>query len=76
MAWDLNSPYISWFLIGAALQSLGLRLGEGPGVVQARRREPRRADWSLPRRTGNPVGETPTEGEWHNTLIYSNVLSF
>lgn len=53
--WDLNSPYISWFLIAAALRPKA-------------RRQPCWADWSLPHLMGNPVGETPTEVEWHDSL--------
>lgn len=53
--WDLNSPYISWFLIVAVLRPEALR-------------QPCWAGWSLPHLMGNPVGETPTKVEWHVSL--------
>lgn len=59
MIWDLNSPYISWFLIAAALRPKA-------------RRQPCWAGWSLPHLMGNPVGETPTEVEWHDSHSQQN----
>lgn len=55
--WDLNSPYTSWFLIAAALRPEA-------------HRQPCWVDWSLPHQMENPVGETPTMVEWHDSLTW------